>query len=81
MSCDDGYFLGSDNKCKICTSELILVGCEICSSSSICTDCEDGFFLDNSVCELCNQSIGCITCTDLSHCSNCDDGYFLDTNN
>ncbi|EAS04000.3 EGF-like domain protein (macronuclear) [Tetrahymena thermophila SB210] len=84
-SCPDGYYFDtSSSTCKVCSP-----GCEVCSSSTICTkcyssnynlnankcDCNNGFYPDPStqLCLPCHQS--CSTCSGplVTTCITCKD--------
>ena len=41
--CEDGFFLGDDDRCSSC-SEVVNQLCEECSDSDSCDDCAFGYF-------------------------------------
>ena len=52
-------------------------GCSTCSSSSVCTVCLPGFYLNGEICEPCDNN--CLTCeTSATHCLSCDTGTNFD---
>ncbi|ESU43691.1 Variant-specific surface protein, partial [Giardia duodenalis] len=52
------------------------VGCSVCTTSTTCGTCADGYVLANNVCTKCDVS--CLTCeTNASTCKECADGYYL----
>lgn len=54
------------------------VSCQNCSSSTVCTQCQNGYFLNtNNTCVQCQVS-GCSNCsTGVSVCSGCFTGFYL----
>eukprot|EP00825_Cyclidium_porcatum_P052247 TRINITY_DN983_c0_g1_i7.p1 TRINITY_DN983_c0_g1~~TRINITY_DN983_c0_g1_i7.p1 ORF type:complete len:2725 (+),score=321.89 TRINITY_DN983_c0_g1_i7:3391-11565(+) len=72
-------------KCVICAAKKI-DNCELCSiesgsTSPKCTQCLDGYILQNSVCVLCDQVLqNCLYCSavssNVSQCYECKTGYF-----
>ncbi|TNJ27367.1 pVSP [Giardia muris] len=69
-SCDEGYYFDS-NTCTACTD----TNCKTCSSSA-CSECKSGYYLDSTdkSCKACSS--GCKTCT-ASSCSVCLDGFVI----
>ena len=53
--------------------------CKTCVTPSICTECNDRFFVLNDVCSACSDN--CITCSDANLCTKCDKTYFIDIKN
>jgi recombinational DNA repair protein (RecF pathway) len=53
-----------------------------CSSSSICTTCATGYYLNVNICSLCTSTLtGCSACSSSSVCTTCSPGYALQTSN
>jgi cysteine-rich repeat protein len=49
-----------------------MTGCELCLSSSQCSSCYSGYYLQNSSCLLCNTGVGnCAVCLNSTVCSIC----------
>ncbi|OMJ68866.1 hypothetical protein SteCoe_33558 [Stentor coeruleus] len=66
IKCPDNTY--NDNfKCFDC-----IENCVKCTSSG-CSQCSNGFFLQNFICEPC--SLGCSQCSSLNQCSICLEGY------
>lgn len=63
--------------CQTCSQ--IFVGCNTCLSNVACTRCNAGYFLSNSVCNLCAvRNIFCIQCSsDGSVCTQCSFPFIL----
>ena len=51
-------------------------GCDICSTSTYCSKCLDGYYSRGSTCNKCTT--GCSICSSSSYCSKCSDGYSID---
>ncbi|KAK8846429.1 hypothetical protein M9Y10_020450 [Tritrichomonas musculus] len=64
--CDEGYYFDDNNKCQKCNSP-----CKICSGKdgSICSQCEDGYYLSNSTCRFFPSD-----CEQNKHCENVNEG-------
>eukprot|EP00941_MAST-03F_sp_MAST-3F-sp1_P004554 g4554.t1 len=97
-SCPDGYYssdttscvFNANNDCKKCTlpSNCTKVICSS-STSSTCTQCVQGFYLDNNgTCMKCqgdisllncgkNQLVSCTTALPQAKCTDCQSGYFM----
>ena len=48
--------------------------CKVCSSSSYCTACNDGYYIWGGSCSSCGS--GCKTCTSTNNCKVCSAGYY-----
>ncbi|KAL4473928.1 hypothetical protein ABPG74_022792 [Tetrahymena malaccensis] len=77
ISCNSGYYL-YNNTCLPCINN-----CSLCQSSTICTQCQLGYFLEDSVCKTQCQNQGyysdysqykCLPCD--SSCATCVSGAF-----
>ncbi|GAB1227985.1 hypothetical protein ENUP19_0367G0018 [Entamoeba nuttalli] len=68
--CNSDKFRISDGKCINCNDGTDFVGCSKCdpSSSTICTECVDGYYLHSSQCLKCSSN--CVKC-ESSSCSMC----------
>ena len=64
--CTNGYFVDQNNVCRPC-----LPGCQTCTSTTVCTNCFDGFNLKGETCY--NQTEG------VSNNTNCQDGTYIDS--
>lgn len=71
-SCKDGYYLTSDNYCKICPKN-----CEKCLDSSTCSKCTPENYLDSQ--KKCSQCLtnDCLTCQDTGLCTKCSPFTYL----
>lgn len=48
--------------------------CMKCANSSTnCSECQIGYYLDNTTCLPCSSN--CSDCTSIEECSSCDSGY------
>ena len=60
-----------------------MAGCDICSSSSVCLDCEVSYYLTGgggAGCTACISSLtGCISCSNINTCQICKTGFYLHT--
>jgi hypothetical protein len=75
-SCWAGFFPDAEGNCVLCDP-----ACSTCDgpSSSDCTACHDGWFLDGSECTACDGC--CATCeTSSQNCTSCWADSFLDGN-
>lgn len=77
-SCKEGYFLfegltPEGNRCEVCNVD----SCFYCDDNEDrSAKCYEGFYLDNSVCAVCDTS--CRTCEDLPNfCTSCFSNYYL----
>jgi hypothetical protein len=64
--------------CSLCGNSL--QNCEICTNSTICTNCKGGYYLSgSSQCVQCSLTLVACRLCDLtgSNCTNCQNGYFL----
>ncbi|EWS75296.1 transmembrane protein, putative (macronuclear) [Tetrahymena thermophila SB210] len=77
VSCNDGYYI-LNNACLPCVNN-----CSLCSSSTSCTKCQLGYFLEDSICKTQCQKEGfyqdytqymCLPCD--ASCRNCISGAF-----
>lgn len=58
-----------------------MVGCQVCTSNAVCTDCVIGYYLSAQVCYSCQSAlVGCEHCSDSTHCLQCNVFYQLLTN-
>ena len=49
-----------------------MVGCQECSSLSVCTNCAFGYYLSASACVPCTTAIyGCLSCPNSTVCESC----------
>ena len=52
----------------------------MCSSSSICLDCENGYYLNANQCHNCAAAIpSCYSCPNSGQCSSCLSGFFINS--
>ena len=70
--CTNGYFVDQNNVCRPC-----LPGCQACSSTTVCTNCFDGFCLKGDTCY--NQTEGLCRISKMDDIL-CINGYFKDQN-
>ncbi|EDR22739.1 protein serine/threonine kinase, putative [Entamoeba dispar SAW760] len=72
--CNSNKFRISDGKCVSCNDGTDFIGCSKCdpSSSTICTECTDGYYLHSSQCLKCSSN--CAKCNS-SSCSLCSSGF------
>ena len=64
--------------CSPC--EDAMPGCQLCSSSSVCLECENGYYENAGSCDPCSNSMSfCLRCSDSSHCTTCIGGYFVNS--
>ncbi|CAD8093460.1 unnamed protein product [Paramecium primaurelia] len=79
-SCVNKYYFDSaeidtTKKCKLCISP-----CDQCTSSSSCTTCISGFYLDGTSCLKCTNN--CNTCETATKCFTCvSNSFYLTTSN
>jgi hypothetical protein len=53
-------------------------GCLFCQSSTSCSNCIQGYFLNSSaLCQRCSAIERCLICRNLQSCNLCSTGYFL----
>lgn len=73
----NGYYLagsGTSAQCIACQQS----NCAVCSNSTACQLCSEGYYLSNGVCQPCMSN--CESCSNNSTCSDCFNGYFLNQN-
>ena len=72
------YFMSS-SRCYYCHDYI--EGCIECTSSSTCTLCENGYFLNSTnKCQLCQIALeGCAKCNSSVSCYECKSTYYLNT--
>ena len=70
LSCEEGYYLTSNNSCRKCNQY-----CKTCSDENICTSCIDDYFLLLEKCYQCNYN--CKTLIDNCKCISCIAGYYF----
>ena len=71
--CNDPNYYQID--LAIC-AECVTEGCEVCSVSTECEVCKDGFYLDeNNQCQPCN--VKCDLCTSADVCTFCSEGFVM----
>ena len=82
LECLPGYFKNTVTvRCELCWTTLL--GCGICSSSSVCVECIEGYIINSTsnLCLSCEELIeGCGTCDSTTVCTSCLPGYYLDGN-
>ena len=71
-----GYYLSntSNPQCIACSQN----NCQICTNSSACDSCSNGYYLTNGTCTACLS--GCESCSNSTVCSDCFEGYYLSQN-
>ncbi len=73
-ACAPGSAFDTDsNQCLEC----LPANCETCAIGDLdtCTQCAEGYFLENGVCIACTVS-NCGVCTSRDSCSMCADGFY-----
>ena len=72
--CKPRYFLKSNKNCELGNIE----NCSIYSNETICTTCEDGYYIFNGKCEKHEEIINCVTYSDSEKniCNDCKNNYF-----
>ncbi|ELP84797.1 protein serine/threonine kinase, putative [Entamoeba invadens IP1] len=81
LSCASGLYLNdSTHQCIDCDSNCIDTSTH-CTSPSGCTQCKDGFYINNKRCATCDNT--CYTCNgnSSSNCLSCNLGRYLKYNN
>lgn len=71
------YLTPSSDACALCND--IFYGCETCTfdgTSTSCSKCSDGMFLNGTICSYCDPS--CSKCSTQTTCTDCPAGYILD---
>jgi len=64
--------------CVTCFS--LIVGCDTCLATNLCTICGFGFYSNAGNCIPCVVPIlGCLECSNSSHCIQCEAGFYLNT--
>ena len=79
---ENGYQVDkTTGKCKLCQDCSIpcIKNCKQCSSSLICKQCLNGFFLKDNGCVYCQDN--CETCKNSKECSICQSGYYRNNEN
>ncbi|KAL7717563.1 Protein serine/threonine kinase [Entamoeba marina] len=72
---NDGYIINGD-KCQSCLS-LTDDKCTSCTSSTKCTGCSDGYYLNNSECIDCTTISNCEECNSITgECTLCSNDYY-----
>ncbi|KAL4482200.1 hypothetical protein ABPG72_017981 [Tetrahymena utriculariae] len=66
IACNDGYYL-YNNTCLPCVNN-----CSLCNSSTICTKCQLGYFLEDSTCKTKCQKLGYYSDYSQYMCLPCD---------
>lgn len=58
--------------CDTCIAHM--TDCLTCTSSTVCTSCNIGFYVDaiSHLCQTCATITSCITCTSSTVCTKCD---------
>jgi hypothetical protein len=77
--CSRGLYPNPTNssQCLACS----LAGCDICSSSSVCSSCKPTYYLTNTTCTACSATYSnCLTCNELS-CLQCQSGFVKNSQN
>ncbi|OMJ85287.1 hypothetical protein SteCoe_13456 [Stentor coeruleus] len=71
--CENGYgFLTNTTTCYLCDNPY----CTSCfSDNTICTDCDNGHYLENNTCFNCDYK--CNTCNESLTCESCKENAFL----
>ena len=66
-----------NNICYNCSSGI--ANCYRCSSESVCSECNSGYYLSSEAkCAICGSIIkSCLVCQDSSKCLACEAGTFL----
>lgn len=77
--CMDTYIMLANKTCQLC--EDAMVGCQLCTSPTVCVDCVLGYYLGWSVCLTCRGAMeGCESCSDSTNCLHCNVFYQLQSN-
>ena len=71
LTCNDKYYLNSNNLCEPCKAP-----CNTCLSENICTSCVDDYYFFSGNCYQCN--LNCKTTFDNCRCAICIEGYYFD---
>lgn len=77
-ACESDAYVVLNNVCNTCI-DAGLNNCMTCSSPSICTKCQDSFYIKDSVCKTCSSLYAfeeCAKCTE-SECLECKPGSYL----
>jgi len=76
LKCAGDSFVNG-NVCETCSAAM--VGCNKCTSATVCTNSVVGFYVDpNGHCNAC--PVGCAACTSATVCTRKQPGYYLDQN-
>ena len=79
LTCANNQYYKSGSSCLLCSTGVGLSNCKTCSSSSVCTSCNDNYFANTSgKCESC--SYHCTQCSSASVCTKCADSYIKASN-
>ncbi|KAL4453890.1 hypothetical protein ABPG74_003773 [Tetrahymena malaccensis] len=78
LTCPDGKYADQESKsCQICPS-----GCSKCTSSSICSQCQNGFQISGQTCTAIQCTSPCASCTSVpTFCTSCTGGLYLSPQN
>ncbi|ELP92662.1 protein serine/threonine kinase, putative [Entamoeba invadens IP1] len=78
-TCESGYYRGSDLMCHSCSIDTEGT-CKTCTSTTECSTCNTGYFIDGVTCKACDTITGCESCLTTSReCTKCVSGNYLDT--
>ena len=79
--CDKYWIYDSVNHTCLKTCSSAIANCAVCSSTTVCTECKGGYYINSSkTCTLCSNSIAnCLTCTNSNNCTQCKSGYYVNT--
>lgn len=77
LSCGDGLFLNSQQKCQQCSTSF----CSTCSINDVCESCSSGYTLTSTFTCIKNCESPCATCSASSptQCTSCLAGYEIDS--
>ncbi len=71
LTCNDGYYLGSDSKCYLCQQN-----CLKCTGRFTCTTCSAGYYLSSGACVRITDNCYEFD-SSLKQCTLCNHGYYL----
>lgn len=73
VQCNNFYFLNANASCQLCSSN-----CRTCTSATLCTNCNAGYFLVNNSCIVPTAIPNCVAYdSTFTNCTACDFGYIL----
>jgi len=66
LNASSAYYLPASTTCTACST-----GCAQCTSASVCTACNNGYFLATGACTACGTGSSCATCSAATLCTGC----------